>query len=66
MTSKARLIEIYGSEEAVAAHYREMQKKSRLKYKGTGGFAYLKKNDPDKMKQIAKLGGQSGGKRTTT
>jgi len=66
MTSKKRLVEIYGSEAAVSAHYREMQKKSRLKYKGTGGFAHLKKNNPERMAEIARMGGKSGGKRTTT
>ena len=53
MTNKAQLLKKYGSEEAVSEYYRELQKKSRENYKGTGGFAALKKSDPKRLKQIS-------------
>lgn len=59
MTTKKNLIDKFGSEEAVSEHYREMQKKSRLNYKGTGGFAHLKNHDPEKLKEISRKGGKT-------
>ena len=56
---KQTLIAKYGSEEALREHYREMQRKSREKYKGTGGFAYLAKNNPDKLKEISVKGNEA-------
>ena len=53
------LIAKYGSEEAVREHYREMQRKSREKYRGTGGFAYLKKHDLAKLKEISAKGNEA-------
>lgn len=54
MVKKEDLIKIYGSAEAVSEHYRELQKKSRKNYKGTGGFASLKKTDPERLRQLSK------------
>lgn len=45
MTTKKSLIKKFGSEEKVSEYYREMQKKSRLNYSGTGGFHKLSKED---------------------
>lgn len=56
---KQTLIEKYGSEEAVREHYREMQRKSRETYKGNGGFAYLKKHNPEKLKEISDKGNEA-------
>lgn len=53
MPTKAQLLKKYGSEEAVSQHYRDMQVKSRENYKGTGGFKGM---NPDKVKEISKLG----------
>lgn len=53
------MIKKYGSEEAVKEEYRRRQAKSRETYKGTGGFAYLAQNDPEKLSQLSKKGGQS-------
>lgn len=44
MTNKAQLLKKYGSEEAVSEYYRELQKKSRENYKGTGGIHALQKS----------------------
>lgn len=38
MVRKADLIKKFGSAEKVSEHYRQLQKKSRENYKGTGGF----------------------------
>lgn len=56
------LIAKFGSEEALKEHYREMQRKSREKYKGTGGFAHLKKHNPKLFKEITSKGGAKRGK----
>ena len=56
---KQTLIAKFGSEEKLKEHYREMQRKSREKYKGTGGFAYLKKHAPDKLKEISVKGNEA-------
>lgn len=58
MTNKAQLLKKYGSEEAVSEYYRELQKKSRENYKGTGGFAAMKKSDPAKLKEISRKAAQ--------
>lgn len=39
----SKMIAIHGSEEAVREFMKKAQKKSREKYKGTGGFAANKK-----------------------
>lgn len=52
------MLEKYGSDEAIAEVMRERQRKSRETYTGGGGFRYLVENDPEKMKQISKLGGR--------
>lgn len=55
---KEAMIKRYGSEEAVSEEYRRRQALSRKTYKGTGGFAYLKKHDPDKLSNISKKAGK--------
>lgn len=54
MVKKADLLKKYGSEEAVSEYYRNLQKLSRENYKGTGGFASLKKTDPEKLSEISR------------
>jgi hypothetical protein len=54
------MIEKYGSEQAVKDEMRRRQLKSRENYKGTGGFAHMSKQDPDKFKQVSSRGGRSG------
>lgn len=51
------MIAKYGSEEAV----REHQRKSGIKGKktGKGGFAYMKKHDPIRLRQASSVGGQN-------
>lgn len=56
MKYNPKLIERFGSEEAVRQHYQDMQRKSRRTYKGTGGFRALKQNNPEKLKQIITMG----------
>lgn len=51
-----KMVERYGSEEAVREEMARRQLKSRENYSGTGGFAHLKKTDPAKLKRIAKEG----------
>lgn len=53
------MIKKYGSEEAVKEEYRRRQAKSRETYKGTGGFAYLKKHDPEKLSKISQKAGKT-------
>lgn len=48
------LVKKYGSPEALAEKRKEWQAKSRKNYKGTGGFAKLKTDDPKKLKQLSK------------
>lgn len=52
MVRKQDLIKKFGSEEKVSEYYRELQKKSRLNYSGTGGFAA--------NKELAKQAGKKG------
>ena len=52
MTTKKALLEKFGSEEAISAYYKEMG--MRGKKTGTGGFYALKKNDPERLKEISK------------
>lgn len=47
------------TDEEVKAWQREQLAKSRRNSGGTGGFAFLKKNDPDKLKEISSKGGKS-------
>lgn len=61
---KAALLEKLGSEAALSAYYRGLQKKSMLnpsKQKGNfkGGFAKLKQTDLNRLKEISKKGGSS-------
>lgn len=53
-----RMIEQHGSEEAVREFMRQAAAKSRRNKKGTGGFAYLKKHDPTRLKSISARGGK--------
>jgi len=48
-----------GTPEERSEWFRQMQKKSRLNYKGTGGFRALKEKDPARLKQITSMGGKS-------
>lgn len=52
------LLEKLGSEEAVKEHYRAMQAKSRINYKGDGGFRAQTK---ERLKEIASAGGKASG-----
>lgn len=48
-----------GTPEERSEWFRQMQKKSRETYKGTGGFHALKKTDPQKFKEVTSKGGKS-------
>lgn len=52
-----KLVERVGEEEARAEMKRRANKSSR-NARGTGGFAFLKKHDPEKLKQIGKTYGR--------
>lgn len=54
-------IEKFGSEEAVREHMASSAKKASRP--GTGGFAYMKQHDPERLVAISKVAG-SKGKRT--
>ena len=40
-------------------YFRQMQKKSRETYKGTGGFHSMKKTDPERFYEITSKGGKN-------
>lgn len=50
-----------GTPEQRSAYFRELQKKSRQNYKGTGGFAALKQTNPDKLREVSQKAGQRSG-----
>lgn len=52
----------FNTPEEKSQYFRKLQKKSRKTYKGTGGFHYMQKNDPEKLREIAIKGGKIGGK----
>jgi hypothetical protein len=58
---KATMLAKFGSEEAVKKFMSDIAKKASRP--GTGGFHYLAKNDPDRLRAISKIGGANG-KRT--
>jgi len=41
-----------GDEEAMREFYREMQRKSRLNYNGSGGFRSMKETNPKRFSRI--------------
>lgn len=47
------LLNKYGSEQALKQHYRDMQKKSRENYNGTGGLLSM---TPERRKEISRMG----------
>lgn len=53
------MIEKHGSEEKVRELMRERGNRSERNSKGTGGFAYLAKTNPDYLKEITSKGGKS-------
>lgn len=57
-------IKRHGSVEAWREFQRQASNKSRRNHKGNGYFATLKKNDPEKLKELSKKGGLSGSKAT--
>lgn len=52
------MIAKYGSEEAVREFLR--QSASKASRPGTGGFAYLKKHDPERLHKISQEAGKHG------
>lgn len=48
-----------GTPEQRSEYFRQMQKKSRETYTGSGGFRALKQTDPAKLKEITSLGGKA-------
>lgn len=48
-----------GTPEERSEYYRQLQKKSRINYKGTGGFRGLMKKNPERQKEIARMGGRA-------
>lgn len=52
----------YGGKAKLKAKRRLWQAKSRLKYKGTGGFNHMKRTDPQRLRQITSQGGKASAK----
>jgi len=52
------MLEKHGSDKAISDAMRARQIKSRENYKGTGGFAHLKANDPETFKELSAKGGR--------
>lgn len=50
---RTTLLKTYGSEEGLRQHYRDMQKKSRENYNGTGGLLSM---TPERRKEISRMG----------
>lgn len=59
MTRWEKMIEKHGSEEAAKEAMRQMASLSSRNSKGTGGFAKMKREDPELLKQISAKGGSS-------
>lgn len=53
-----RMVDKYGSEEAVRAAMREFGNKSSRNTGGKGGFAKLKVENPDKFYEVTSKGGK--------
>lgn len=53
-------IKKFGSEEKWRAFLRESSAKSKRNSVGTGGFAKMKLEDPERLKEISKKGGHNG------
>lgn len=47
----------YGSEEKIREVMQANSNKSSRNSKGTGGFRFMKVNNPERLNEIAKLGG---------
>ncbi len=50
----------FGSEAAWREFLRQSSAKSARNTVGTGGFNYLKRTDPERLKEISKRGGRNG------
>lgn len=48
-----------GTPEERSEYFRELQKKSRVNYKGTGGFNALKRQNIERLKEITSSGGRA-------
>lgn len=55
------MIEKHGSEEEVRKFMKESNSKSARNKGGTGGFAYMKIHEPERLKEVS----SEGGKRST-
>ncbi len=53
-------IKRHGSEKAWRQFLRDSSNKSQRNKVGTGGFAMLKKTDPERLRQISVQGGKNG------
>lgn len=53
----SRMIEKHGSEEAVRQFMSESAQKSSKNAAGTGGFAYMAKHDPERLREVSRVGG---------
>ena len=53
------MIAKYGSETAVREFMSANSNKSTRNQKGTGGFAWMKLHDPEKLKQAVSKGGRT-------
>jgi hypothetical protein len=60
MGNRESMITKLGSEEAYRSWMSENAKKSSKNRKGKWGFAHMKENNPDRLKELAKKGGESG------
>lgn len=54
-----RMIEKHGSEDAVREFMRASAEKSKRNKEGSGGFAYLKKTNPERFKEVSAKGGKA-------
>lgn len=55
---KQRLLEKFGSEEALTEHYRELQKKSRETYVKNGAQGGFRALSPERLSEISSMGGK--------
>lgn len=65
MTTRDSLLKQFGSQEAIAAHYREIGALSkdhpnRAKGRTNTGFQILQETDPERLKEAQSRGGKRG------
>lgn len=61
----ARMLATHYTVEAVKAHMKERANLSSRNSKGTGGFNYLKRTDPERLRALSVKGGKVSAKKET-